>query len=318
MRTRCRLYYDRCVPDDLLATILPDGPLAWLVSWVRSPDGSSALADLQLRRSRGGTCLQLYLGGTSVLSIHLTRRKVRFRVNEAYKGVAPSLFSTTHDQSALLAARPELFGYLERVRPRISDRYVTAESEVHGGFMRRYALDVEPTDPCLVLDREVKIGYANVAERSAVRLQLDAALPARLRGNYVELDAIAILSTAGIALVEIKDRGDDPPALAVAAEQAAAHVLRFSMLDERERRWRENLGRLAGQKVAAGILPCAPQSPDQGPLVPVIAASDERSDWALHWRSAIRSTLAAHGKALAGLQMWRLSRSGVIDEQATP
>jgi hypothetical protein len=183
--------------------------------------------------------------------------------------------------------------------------------------MRRYALDVDPSDECVVLDREVKIGYANVAERRSVRLQLDGGLPAPLRGNYVELDAISVLSSGGIGITEIKDRGD-PESLTVATEQAAAHVLRFSILDHEEGDWRQSLLRLAQQKVRAGLLPRIPVLHDKAPLVPIIAASDDRADWADCWRTAIRATRTTYRDALAGLQMWRLSRLGSIAEQATP
>lgn len=311
------MYYDRSVPDTLLATILPGGPLAWLVSWVDSDEGSVALADLQLRRSRSGACLQLYLGSTSVISIHLTRGKARFRTNKRYRGVAPSLFGTTHDRDKLFDVRTVMAEYLARVRPSIADRHLTAESQIHGGFMRRYGLRGGPSDPCLVVDREVKIGYADIAERSLIRLQLDAGLPKALSGNYVELDAIAVLSDGAIGMVEIKDQGD-PKSLKDAVEQATAHVRRFSILDHKEAAWRGNLVRLAQQKVLAKLLPRVPELVAGALLVPIIAASDDHSDWADRWRTAIRPTLAHFGSDLAGLQMWRLSRSGDIEEQVAP
>jgi hypothetical protein len=311
------MYYDRSVPKALLAMILPGGPLGWLVSWVDSEEGSVALADLQLRKNRSGACLQLYLGATSVLSIRLTQGRIRFVADKAYTRVAPSLFVTTHDRDALVDARIAISEYLAKVRGCIADRYLTAESQIHGGFMRRYGLKASPSDPCVVLDREVKIGSADTAERSLIRLQLDAGLPKKFSGNYVELDAIAVLSSGGIGLVEIKDQGDQN-SLRVAAEQAAAHVLRFSMLDGRDAGWRRNLVQLAQQKVDAKLLPRMPELAAMAALVPIIAASDDRSDWADCWRTAIRLPLDHFGNALAGLQMWRLSRSGGIEEQVTP
>jgi hypothetical protein len=104
-------------------------------------------------------------------------------------------------------------------------------------------------------------------------------------------------------MVEIKDRDADQP-LAVAAKQAAAHVLRFRILDEQGPGWRQSLSRLAEQKVRAKLLTRAPELPHKSSLVPIIAATgDDSSNWADRWRAAIRSTLTEYGDALAGLQL---------------
>jgi hypothetical protein len=311
------MYYDRCVPRPLLNTILPGRCLSWLVSWVRSDRGKEMLADLQLRGTRDGACLQLYVGATSVLAIHLTRQKVRFRTAKDYAAVAPSLFARTHDTAALAepAARDSIEQYLKDVRSRVADRYLTLESEVHGGFMRRYALEHAPSDPCLVIDREVKIGYASIEERSSIRLQLEASLPASLRGNHTELDAIAVLGSGQICVVELKDEGHK--GLAMAAKQAAAHVLRFGMLDQKQASWRRSLHDLCQQKADANLLPAPPELREGTPLVPVIAASDDQPGWVDRWRAAVRPILSSHPTALSGLRLWRLSRAGCIEEEAT-
>jgi hypothetical protein len=313
------MYYDRRVPEGLLETIRPGGALSWLVAWVRSEEGAGILADLQLRRQRSGACLQLYLGSTSVLSIHLARGKVRFRATQRYVEVMPDLFSRTHDQDELVkpATRDSIQQYLRQIPSRVAGKYFKAESQVHGGFMRRYALEHRPDDACLVVDREVTIGYGSIDERKSIRLELEASLPSSLGENHTELDAIALLPAGEIAIIELKDLASTE-ALATAACQAAAHVLRFTILDAKQASWRESLRGLSEQKVWAGLLPTAGQLAENARLVPIIAATDEQPvKWADRWRAAIRPTATAHATALSNLRLWRLSRNGHLQDEAS-
>lgn len=209
-------------------------------------------------------------------------------------------------QSAILAlADPRRAAFIEK------------EAIVHAGFMHRNGRGHRPGDPLVALDTEIVLGFSSALAREVfhAKLRKTIAIPAS-EALPKKLDTIGITDTGAVALVEIKDKAGD---LARAVTQAAVHVYRFRrLLELRSSNLVEVLDGHRQQKVQVGLLPAiASATTIHGEFLPVIAAPDDRPNWATIWRAQTASVLAANAEHLAGLEFWRLSDTGEILERVT-
>ena len=313
------MYYDRRVPPALLDLLLPEAPLGWFLPWLRSPEAASAGAHVQTRRDRDGRRrggLQIYLGRTSPLELRpLGRGGYRLHADTFYQSMTPAIFGTTWTEARLADETSALQAHLTRAAERTHRSFLDGEAVAHAGLMRRYGPLAEAGMPLLALDSEARIGFDALTDQQVFEadLRLRLGLPA---GEELprKLDLVALDSGGRLLLVEVKANATG---LARAAWQAAAHVARFQALIERDSLWfHEALHGLAADKVRVGLLggarvPALPETPE---LVPVIAAPEDRSDWAKAWRAEIAPVLAATGGWLGGLRLWRLSWDGALLE----
>jgi hypothetical protein len=311
------VYYDRSLPEPLLALLAPRGPMAWLVQWVRSPYGEKVMADLHFRRSsnhpRGS--IQLYTGGTAVLEI-VSRPRGKFSLRPArFATTVPTLFGTDVADALLHGLQDLVREYLDAVVGDIPERWLCGEAALHGRFMRRYTLQARTGDPLVAVDREVVIGHPKTEERKQVDLSVRSLFGAGA-ANHRELDAIGFTSDGRVCLVEIKPEAS-PVELQTAALQTAAHIRRFQLLDAAPVDWQTDLSALADQKFSVDLLSVRHQSlPTPAAPIPVIAAPDDSSSWADRWRSAVSPVRNRVPVLLANLRLWRLDRdTGVVVEQ---
>lgn len=288
------MYFDRSIDDELALTIGPAGPLSWLVDHVRSDAGAARHAHVQFRRDRSGRrsgSVQLYWGRTSPLEFRLRRRgRVRLHADGTYRKLSSPLFSEAVAIDHLRTLEPKFRAHLERASrlldnspPRLK-AFLEGEAVTHAGFMRRYGHDWRAGDPLLVIDSEARIGFSSEGERleddaeTRAQLQLDDAEPMPRK-----LDALGVLPSGDLALVEVKDAGGS---IDRAIVQVAAHHVRYSRLATRTR-LRDALQTMIDQKVAAGLIPrqCFGLAPTLR-IVPCIAAPDSSGDWPASWQAA--------------------------------
>ena len=290
------MYYDRSIAAELADTLIPGGPLAWLMAHVRSDMGRSCHAHLAFRKTCSGArrrgSIQLYWGRTSPLEIQVRRgSQVRLNADKAYRRISEPLFSKALPLSRLGQLEDDLQDHLGRVKDFLAQpnprrrAFVTGEAICHAGLIRRYGHGWRPGDPLVAVDSEVRIGFANRAEQENV----DAVLRNRLSLPPSEalprkLDTLGVLRTGDIVLVEVKDATGS---IERAAVQLAAHMMRFSDLMANSL-LRNAVQELLNQKRAVGVIhPGGPQLRATVRLVPWLAAPDESADWPASWRKAI-------------------------------
>ena len=322
------MYYDRTIDDPLAATIVPGGPLSWLMDHVRSGGGRDRHAHVQFRRDRNGRhrgSVQLYWGRTSPLEFRLRGDgRVSFHADPTYRNLSEQLFSEPVGINRLHARRDDFHDHLERSWKVLSDpssserrrAFVTGEAVCHAGFMRRYGHDWRAGDPLLAIDSEARVGFGRQgkisgterqrADDAATRehLQLDASVTIPRK-----LDALGILPSGDVALVEIKDADGS---ISRALVQAAAHAVRYSHLMAHGG-LRDTLGAMIHQKAATGVLPPGCPRPGQAPrIVPCVAAPDTSPDWPAGWSRDFDRCGQQLRAALADLIFIRLHADGRI------
>ncbi len=317
------IYYDRSIDDQLARTIHRNGPLAWLMDHVRSGDGALRRAHLQFRRDRSNRSLgsiQLYWGRTSPLEFRLRRRgQVRVHADATYQDLSEALFREPIAIRRLRKVESALRAHLERCWRLLADSpprrraFVAGEADCHAGLMRRYGHHWRSGDPLVLIDSEARIGFASEAERRAddaetrAQLQLDDAVPMPRK-----LDAVGVLPSGDLALVEVKDVDGS---IDRAIVQAAAHQVRFSRLLT-QGTLRDAVLAMVDQKAAAGLISHQCPRPAHAPrIVPCIAAPDASPDWADAWRHAFDQCGRELRAALQDLVFLRLDAHGRILER---
>lgn len=322
------MYYDRSIDARLARTIVPGGPLSWLMDHVRSRQGRHRHAHVQFRRDRNGRrrgSIQLYWGRTSPLEFRLRGDgRVKLHADATYRRLSEQLFSEPIVIDRLRARHHDFLAHLERAwsllaNPRDRRRaFVTNEAACHAGLMRRYGHDWRSGDPLLLFDSEARVGFSaqgriTGSERRRAddpqtrkQLLLDASVP-----MPTKLDALGILPSGDLALVEVKDAEGD---IDRAIVQAAVHVVRYSrlMLDGQ---LRQTLQTMIDQKAATGVIPRACPRPAQAPrIVPCVAAPDDSGDWPASWRRAFGKCGGKLRTVLANLLFIRIDADGRILE----
>ncbi len=264
--------------------------------------------------------IQLYWGRTSPLEFRLRRgRRVRLTADKVYREASRALFSHTVPLERLGALEGELRAHLRSVgellgndAPRRRSALVRDEAVCHAGMVRRYGHSWRAGDPMVVIDSEARIGFGSTERRTAD----DAAIRWRLRLPESEsiprkLDALGVLSTGDLALLEIKGvRGS----IKRAAVQSAVHTIRFSRLMA-DGNLRNVIQTMLEQKTAMGLIP--PGTPGLGEtpqVVPCIAAPHPSCNWAARWGAAVDACSAELAGVLPKLLLVRLHRDGRILE----
>ena len=173
------IYYDRHVDPTLAATLLPGGALRWLVCYLNSLEGQSRHAHLHFRRDRSSGrrrgSIKLYWGRTSPLEFQLrTGNRVRLAAAKTYSSQSSALFSRIIPISELAGLEAELRTHLSRAAVPLRDNgrrgaFLNGEATCHAGLMRRYGQEWQEGDPFVMIDAEIRVGYADSSERKAVR-----------------------------------------------------------------------------------------------------------------------------------------------------
>jgi len=226
------MYYDRRLPPALLDLLEPTGPLGWMVRWVHSPMGEANLAHVQFRKAAGVRVkggIQLYLGRTSPLEvIGKPKGYVELIADEFYQQVTPELFGRRMPVAELQRITAAVEAHVRDCTKITNKSFLDGEAIANAGMMRRYGIGHMPTDPVLVVDSEVQVGFGLIAER----VQFERTLRIRLCLSQADvlprkLDALGILVDGNIGVIEVKrEQGD----LHRAAVQAAAHICTLKQL----------------------------------------------------------------------------------------
>lgn len=313
------LYYDRRLPPDLLALLLPGGPLAWLVEYVRSHDNSR----IEFRANRGGpgeSCFQLYSGRGSLAKIcWRAGGRVAVAADEAYQGLAPGAFGAARAPADLESVlRPYLAECAESMDP----AFAKGEGAIQNDLMRRYGLFYGTGSLILAVDSEVRVGfdrdetYVNGTEHGlAFTRELQEQLGDPSQGGHNKLDTLGILPSGELALIEIKDQDGD---IRKAARQLAANLYTLHALREQDPDgFKTAVHGLVDQKIACGLIPDTLPIPrlSKPEMVAVIAAPDRSSDWKRAWERQVGNVLKNVPGVNYGVRFWLLSPQGeVVDE----
>lgn len=315
------MYYDRRLPDPLLALALDGGPLGWLAAHVNATQPDSGL-HIQFRRDRGNRKhggIQVYAGRTCLLEIRgRSENRVEFVAANTYALLAPDLFGRAIDSIALQELTRRLKDHLAKAEAEAPRMFLDGEAVAHAGLMRRYGPGHVVGDPFIAADSEARVGFDSDPERKAFDERTRETLGLRAVEDLPKkLDAIGVWAGAKVALVELKAPGGD---LVRAVTQVAAHAVVFRHLTAQpDYSLRDVLIGLMEQKQRVGLLPNGPL-PDPGidfGLVPVVAAPDTRDDWLDHWRHEIAAVNPSVSALVPSLRFWRLSAAGHILDDVT-
>lgn len=313
------LYYDRHLPPKLADLLQPGRPLAWLVEYVRADDRlrmEFRRAD-QTRRWGG---IQIYQGRTSPLEVlGQPTATVKLAADREYRKHSPGLFVGPVDPARV---ESELRRHLALCTAAARAQFAGGEGAIHNALLRRYGLFYRDGDPMVAVDSEVRVGfrkddsYRNGTEhREAHQRNLKRALGATAEQGHTKLDALGVLTSGELALIEVKDEGGD---IGEAARQLASHLFTFGVLLGQASEVAASINKLVEQKTHCGLIPSGTPLPrmTRRELVAVIAAPEPPStDWVHRWRSSIGDHLKAMPGAPFRVELWRLSCSGEIAEQ---
>jgi hypothetical protein len=311
------MYYDRTLPRKLRELARSGGPLEWLVRWVQAEPATR----LAFRRNRGSArkhgALQVYVGRTSPLELQWRKGGgIKLSAHAKYRKVSPSLFSNKSPVSSLAALEPHLQQHLQDCRASMPEAFTKGEAVVHNRMMRRYSLQHENLDPVVAVDCEVRIGFGSKAEQEAYigTARRDSGR-SRPRSPLGKLDAIGVLRDGDVALIEVKK---EEGSLVTAARQVENHVYNFTRLLAEGHDLPGMLDLMVAQKTSLGLASeGAPRASSTPCLVPIIAAPDNRADWAAHWSSRVQPVIDA-SQYLGGVRFWRLSDDGEVLEEQQP
>ena len=227
------MYYDRSLDPKLAATLMPGGPLTWLMEHVRSAEGRDLHAHLQFRRNRRErrhSGIQLYWGRSPLEFLLQRGGEVKLTADDTYREGSENLFSHRIPVPELPGLEQELRNHLQLAKRRLTEpeprrqAFLRGEAICHAGLMRRYGHGWREGDPILLVDSELQIGFDDTSEKEAFNAELRRRLGlSRSRPLPTKLDALGVLPTGDVALVEVKKaRGDISQALL----QAAVHMAR--------------------------------------------------------------------------------------------
>lgn len=318
------MYYDRRIDASLLSLIAADGPLHWLVEFVRDDkvarlDFRKALGD----RSHGS--IQLYMGRTSPLDVRWRAgEKVKLVADAKYVKLTPDLFRTVRVED-LAELEPQIRKHLKACRHHAASHLIEGEAVVHAGMMRRYGLLADPRPTVLAVDSEAVIGFAaddsyklGSAHKAAYTKNLKGDLFPQMEVTLPrKLDVVGVLPCGDVALIEVKDAAGD---LLRGVHQAAVHVHRFRALAKQPGSdVAQILNGLIKQKTSVGLIPNSVQLRvrSRPRFVPIIAAPDNQPSW---WRSWLEKTrqFIDSTHTLTHIRFWRLSDTGEIEEEYLP
>ena len=289
------MYYDRHIDDGLACTLMPGGSLSWLMDHVHSKEGRTWHAHLQFRRARGNRrfgSIQLYWGRTSPLEFRLSRDgRIRLQADRTYRDISEQLFSDPIPVDRLGILEGRLRDYLQQVQkllessPSRRKAFVKREAICHAGLIRRHGHCWRSDDPLVVVDSEVQIGFASRDLQRADNTEIRRRLSLSRSGSLpTKLDALGVLPTGDLALVEVKGAAGN---IRRALVQVAVHTVRFSRLMA-DCCLRDTIQTMLDQKIAAGMLPYdCPHLGGAPRIVPCIAAPDTSPDWPVRWNEAI-------------------------------
>lgn len=318
------MYFDRSIEEELARTIHPGGALSWLMDHVRSGKGAARFAHVQFRRNRHDRrfgSIQLYWRRTSPLEFKLrSGGQVRLNADSTYNAESAHLFARSFLIDRLAQLEHELRSHLERIgnlldhSPKRRQSFLKREAVCHAGLMRRYGHCWRSGDPLVAIDSEAQIGYLDRSRRDAD----DAGIREQLQLSSSEtiprkLDALGVLATGDLALVEVKDAGGS---IHRAIVQAAAHLVRYRRLLALGN-VRDSLQAMIDQKDEAGLIPCGfPRLNDTPRVLPCIAAPVDLSIWPANWRQAIGNCSPEIGALLGDVLLMRLDCEGhILDVQ---
>lgn len=313
------LYYDRRLPPDLLALVLPGGPLAWLVAYVRSHDNSR----IEFRANRNGpgeSCLQLYSGRGSLAKIcWRAGGKVAVLADDAYHRLTTGVFGSAHDPSGLESM---LRSYLAECADSMGSAFSAGEGAIQNALMRRYGLFYRMGDPFLAVDSEVRVGfdgdgtYAKGTEhRSAFTRELQEQLGDPSQRGRNKLDTLGILPTGELAVIEIKDQKGD---IRRAAQQLAANLYTLGTLRKQDPpAFTTAIHGLIDQKIACRLIPASLPIPrlTSPEMVAIIAAPDEDPHWKSTWQRQVGDVLKNVPGVKYRVRFWRLSPTGEVADE---
>jgi hypothetical protein len=210
------LSYDRRVPPELLAVLLPGG---WAHSLVEYGGAGQFALDLQLRGYAGkhGHWATLYVGLTKVLDLHY-RPPERFRLSAHKTWASPkygwnSAWTRSQPPDRLAAQWPAVEEYLERVIPEVGSRFMKKEGAVQS------AISAFATRHFVVIDREAAVAFGSQEEKDEVAGELTTKLLGALaRPNDAawwkskpkslggECDALAVTPRGDLLTIEVKPK----------------------------------------------------------------------------------------------------------------
>lgn len=317
------MYYDRRIGSELVELLAAEGPLSWILSYVRS----TANTRFDFRREDGARkhgALQLYVGRTSPLEIvSKAGGRVRIDAHDVYREISPELFGT-YDPLEWERVAPALRQHLDAVESRYSSQLTEGEAITHTGLTRCYSLDFSRGDRLVTVDSEVVVGFrgderyrtGTAHRRALAEAAREAANLSKSDGLPRKLDTIGVLPLGDVALVEVKAEGGD---LMRAAKQAAVHVFNFqALMAQDDYDLSRMLNGMIDQKAEIGALPSSAYRVCRSPrLVPVVAAPDADPDWANRWLDQTAAYLE-RTHLLRGIRFWRLSGDGVVEEEFSP
>lgn len=315
------MYYDRRIDASLLAQIAADGPLHWLIDFVRD----DKVARLDFRKALGPQnhgSIQLYMGRTSALELQWRLgNKVKLVANAKYAKLTPDLFRTARVEE-LAELETTIRKHLKACRDQAASHLIEGEAEVHAGMMRRYGLLADPQLAVLAVDSEAVIGFAKddsyntgTAHKAAYNTSLKGDLfPRRSVRMPRKLDVVGVLPDGHVALIEVKGAAGD---LLRAAHQAAVHMHRFTALAQQSGNdVAQILNGLIEQKISVGLIPNTIELRVQSRpnFVPIIAAPDDQASWEEAWLKKTNDFIKST-PTLKHVRFWRLSSTGEIKEE---
>ena len=167
----------------------------------------------------------------------------------------------------------------------------------------------------MAVDSEAQVGFARRDVRDTADAEIRRLLElSRSMSIPRKLDALGVLSTGDMALVEVKDATGD---IERAVIQVAVHLARFATLMA-EGRLRETVQQMIDQKVATGVIPRGCVRLRERPrIVPCIAAPDTSPDWPASWIKIIDNCSLNLVARLSGLRLIRLRDDGCIRDVRT-
>lgn len=228
--------YDRRVSDSFLSLFLAEGPLSRLR--VIAKEAALPL-DLQMRKNpkTRAQWATLYAGLTSVLDVHLTKEKLKFKAHKTWSGNRQYVFSpawaTPMDLAEVASEWPEIELYLERVIPTAVRRHAMTEGAVQSVTSKK------TTDDWAILDREVTPHFLDTPYRQSVvaecmqpliaSTQAAAAtlpkIPAAPKKFGTECDLLALDKSGRLLAIEVKPLGAGTIAWVPAQATMYARVL---------------------------------------------------------------------------------------------
>ncbi len=243
---------------------------------------------------------------------------MRLTAGRTYRQGSEHLLTSSIPISKLSVYEGELRAHLLRAQDHLSGNrrrqaFLKGEAICHAGLMWRYGHDWCSGDPLVAVDSEVRIGFRHRGEEHAVNATLRQRLGLRSGSLPNKLDALGVLPTGDLVLVEVKDAMGS---IERAVVQIAVHMARFSRLMSGGPRL-DKVQAMLDQKRDVGVIPWeCPRLGEAPRIVPWIAAPDDSDDWPMGWTEAIYSCDENLSPFLSNLRLVRLSTCGSILDEA--